>query len=133
MVSSTLRPLFNPGKDPVPVLQGAGWAPGSVWTGGKSRPLRDSIPDRPARSQSLYRLSYLAHINRIVLYITHGRCLLALTFVFTFPSAFNAMQSIHLRQETFLFLRTFRLALWPIQPPVARVPGFFTEGKAAGA
>ena len=28
---------------------------------GKSRPHRDSIPDRPARSQSLYRLSYRAH------------------------------------------------------------------------
>ena len=39
-----------PGKDPVPVLQEAGWAPGSIWTGGKSRPHRDSIPDRPARS-----------------------------------------------------------------------------------
>ena len=25
---------------------------------GKSRPQRDSIPDRPARSESLYRLSY---------------------------------------------------------------------------
>ena len=25
-------------------------------TGGKSRPHRDSIPDRPARSQSLYRI-----------------------------------------------------------------------------
>ena len=40
----------NPGKDPVPILQEAGWAPGPVWTGGKSRPHRDSIPDRPARS-----------------------------------------------------------------------------------
>ena len=39
-----------PGKDPVPILQEAGWAPGPVWTGGKSRPHRDSIPDRPARS-----------------------------------------------------------------------------------
>ena len=38
------------GKDLVPILQEAGWAPGSVWTGGKSRPHQDSIPDRPARS-----------------------------------------------------------------------------------
>ena len=58
VVSSTSRPYFTPGKDPVPILQGAGWAPGPVWTGGKSRHHRDSIPDRPARSQSLYRLSY---------------------------------------------------------------------------
>ena len=51
-----------PGKDPVPILQEAGWTPGADWTGGKSRPNRDSIADRPAHSQSLYRLSYMAHI-----------------------------------------------------------------------
>ena len=50
MVSSTPRPHFTPGKDPVPILQEPEWAPGSVWTGGKSRPHRDSIPDRPALS-----------------------------------------------------------------------------------
>jgi len=60
VVSSTPRPHFIPGKDPVPILQEAGWAPGPVWRGGKSSPLRDSIPDRPARSHSLYRLSYRA-------------------------------------------------------------------------
>jgi len=60
-VSSTPRPHFTPGKDPVPILQEAGWAPRPVWTGGKSRPNGDSIPDRPARSQSLYQLSYPAH------------------------------------------------------------------------
>ena len=74
MVSSTPRPHFTPGKDPVPILQVAGWAPGPVWTGGKSRPHRDSIPDRPARSQSLYRLSYRAHNNeRIGWIIVRGR------------------------------------------------------------
>jgi len=46
----------NPGKDPVPIVQEAGWAPGPVWTGGKSRLHRDSITDRPALIQ--YRLSY---------------------------------------------------------------------------
>ena len=51
----------TPGKDPVHILQEAGWAPGPVWTGRESRPHRDSIPDRQARSQSLYRLSYPAH------------------------------------------------------------------------
>jgi len=48
-------------KNSLPILQEAGRAPGPVWTGGKSRPHRDSISDRPARSQSLYRLSYRAH------------------------------------------------------------------------
>ena len=61
VVSSTPRPHVTPGKDPVPIVQEAGWAPGPVWTGGKSRPHRDSTPGRPARSQSLYRLSYPVH------------------------------------------------------------------------
>jgi hypothetical protein len=39
-----------PGKDPVPFVQEAGWTPGPVWTGGKTRPHRDSIPGRSARS-----------------------------------------------------------------------------------
>jgi len=60
---TTPRPHLTPGKDPVPILQEAGWAPGPVWTGGKSRPHQDSIPDRPAHSQSLYRLSYPAHTH----------------------------------------------------------------------
>ena len=66
MVSSTPRTHFTPGKDPVPTLQEAGWVPGPVWTGGKSLPHRDSIPYRPARSQSLYRLSYPAHFYRLL-------------------------------------------------------------------
>ena len=61
VVSSMPRPHFIPWKVPVPILQEAEWVPGPVWTGGKSRPHRDSIPDRPARSQSLYLLSYRAH------------------------------------------------------------------------
>jgi len=50
VVSSTPRPHFTPGKDPVPIVQEAGRVPGPVWTGGNSRPHRDSITDRPARS-----------------------------------------------------------------------------------
>jgi len=50
VVSSTLRPQFTPGKNPVPILQEAGWAPGPVWMGGKCRPHRDSMLDLPARS-----------------------------------------------------------------------------------
>ena len=61
MVSSTPWLHFTPGKEPVPILEEAGGAPGSVWTGGNSRPHRDSIPERATRSQSLYRLSYRAH------------------------------------------------------------------------
>jgi len=47
VVSSTPRPHFTPGKEPVPIVQEAWWAPGPVWTGDKTRPYRDSIPERP--------------------------------------------------------------------------------------
>jgi len=47
VVSSTPRPHFTPGKDRVPILQEAWWAPGPVWMGGKSRPHWHSIPDWP--------------------------------------------------------------------------------------
>jgi len=56
-----------PGKDPVPILQEAGWAPGPVWMVGKSRSHQDSIPDHPARSQSLYQLSNPAHSTGFIL------------------------------------------------------------------
>ena len=73
--SSTPRPLFTPAKDPVSILQEAEWAPGPVWTGGKSRLHRDSIPDRPARSQSLYLLSYPAHANMLIRTLNSGKIL----------------------------------------------------------
>jgi len=50
VVSSTLRPQFTTGKDPVSVVQGVWWAPGPVWTGRKSRPHLDPMPNHPARS-----------------------------------------------------------------------------------
>jgi len=40
-----------PGKDPVPIVQEAGWAPGPVWTGAENlAPTGIRSPDRPARS-----------------------------------------------------------------------------------
>jgi hypothetical protein len=50
---------FTPGKNPVPIVQEAGWAPGSVWTGTENlAPTGIRLPDLPALSESLYRLSY---------------------------------------------------------------------------
>ena len=61
-VSVTPRPLFTPGKDPVPILQKAGWGHrAGLDRCGKSHPTVIRSPDRPARSQSLYLLSYPAH------------------------------------------------------------------------
>jgi len=65
-VSVTPRPLFTPGKDPVQILQEAGWAPGPVWTGAKNlAPTGIRSPDRPARSQSLYQLRYRGPLFQI--------------------------------------------------------------------
>jgi hypothetical protein len=57
---SAPRPgLFTPGKNPVPIVQEDGWAPGPIWKCSKNlAPTEIRSPDRPARSQSLYRLSY---------------------------------------------------------------------------
>ena len=57
---STPRPgRFTPGKEPVSVVEEAGWALGLVWTGAENlASTRIRSPERPARSESLYRLSY---------------------------------------------------------------------------
>jgi hypothetical protein len=50
---------FTPGKDPVPIAQEAGWAPWPVCIGAENlthTAIRSL--DLPARSESLYRLSY---------------------------------------------------------------------------
>ena len=52
----------TPRKDPVPIVQEKGWAPGPVWTGAENlAPTGIRSPDRLARSQSLYRLNYRSH------------------------------------------------------------------------
>jgi hypothetical protein len=60
------RPLSTPEKNPVPIVQEAGWAPGPVWKSAENLAASGiRSPDRPARSKSLYRLSYPAHILAI--------------------------------------------------------------------
>jgi hypothetical protein len=55
---------FTPGKDMAPIVWGAGWAPGPVWTGAENlAPTRNRSPDRPARSESLYGLSCYGRRN----------------------------------------------------------------------
>jgi len=61
-VRVTPRPLFTPGKEPAPIVQETGWAPGPVWTGAENLAHAGiRSPENTARSQSLYRLSYQAH------------------------------------------------------------------------
>jgi len=46
---------FTPWKDPVPIVQEAGWTPETVWMGAENlAPTRIRSPDHPALSESLY-------------------------------------------------------------------------------
>ena len=58
--SSTTRPgHFTFGKDPIPIVQEAGRAPGPVWTGAENLTVSGiRSPDRSVRNKSLYRLDY---------------------------------------------------------------------------
>ena len=59
VVNATTRPLYSAERDPVPDLPEAGWAPGPVWMGAQNlAPTGVRSPDRPVRSESLYRLRY---------------------------------------------------------------------------
>ena len=55
---SASRPgRFYPGKEPVPIVQEDGWAPGPVWTGAENFAHNGiQSADRPARNELLYRL-----------------------------------------------------------------------------
>ena len=76
----------TPGKETVPIVQEAGWAPGPVLKDGKSRPHRYSIPDRPARNQSLYRLSYPAHYICMFIYVCMYACMCVYNVMTSFRS-----------------------------------------------
>ena len=48
-VSVTPRPLVTPGKELVPIVQEAGWAPGPVWTGAENLALPPGFDPRTAQ------------------------------------------------------------------------------------
>jgi hypothetical protein len=55
------------GRDPVPVIQEAGWTTGPVWTSAENlATIRTRFPDRAVRSESLYRLQCPA-LRRVAL------------------------------------------------------------------
>ena len=68
-----------PGRVPVPIVEESGWVPGPLQTGAKNLAhSRIRSPDRPARSESPYRLSYLVplFIVRTVRKYLHAQSLL---------------------------------------------------------
>ena len=93
-VSVTPRLLYTPGKDPVPIVQEAGWAPGPVWRGAENlAPTGTRSPHHSACSQSLHLLRYLLHIypNRFCLILTfrhRASCILGQAFRYSPENAF---------------------------------------------
>ena len=75
--NATPRPLYPRGRDPVPIVQEAGWASGTVWTVAENiAPTRIRSSDHPARSESLYRLRYNRKWSRPnLLHYFYGICL----------------------------------------------------------
>ena len=63
------------------IVQEAGWAPCSKLDERKISPHRDSIPDRPALSQSLDQMRYPAHIY-IYIYINIYIQVLFCTYIY---------------------------------------------------
>ena len=63
-------------------------------SGGKSRPTGIRSPDRPACSQSLYRLSYLAHFYLFVLYDFKQETFVVLLFIWTVNIEFRVIMDI---------------------------------------
>jgi hypothetical protein len=58
MAKSTTLSLY-PGKDPLHIMEEVVLVPGPVWTGAENlTPTGIRSQDRPARSESLYRLRY---------------------------------------------------------------------------
>ena len=96
-VSVMPRPLFTPRKDPVPIVKEAGWAPALVWTGAENlAPTGIRFLDRPAHSQSLYRLHYLAHISTCTA-VKHNKLLLNSSVIAT---CFLVLETIIMQQTT---------------------------------
>jgi hypothetical protein len=60
VVTATYRPFYLPERDPVPILREVRCVSRPVWTSaGNLTPTGIRSPNRPARSESLYRIHYL--------------------------------------------------------------------------
>jgi hypothetical protein len=63
---ATSWPFYPQEGNTVPIVEEAGWAPGPVWARWENVALTGiRSPDRPARSESLYRLRYPGSFNYV--------------------------------------------------------------------
>jgi hypothetical protein len=58
------RPLYPRERNPGPLIQEVGWPIGPVLQLGKSRPTGIRSPDRPASTESLYRLHSFTYFHQ---------------------------------------------------------------------
>jgi hypothetical protein len=108
------------GKDPVPIVQEAGWTPGPVRTGAENlAPTGIRSPDRPAPSQSLYRLSYLAHVQDML----HPKK------QDTKPIVFYTLQDImeHLREGLNFIFSKFDFSVFKTNPSKQKCTSFIKQ------
>jgi hypothetical protein len=67
VVKATPQPLYARERDPVRIVQEAGWDLGTVWTSAKClSPTGNRSRERPARSESLYRLRYPGPLSNYI-------------------------------------------------------------------
>jgi hypothetical protein len=61
------QPLFTPGKDPVPIVQEAGWAPGPVWTGAEN--LAPPVFDLPFKYPTKIQAHFINYRRQLLQYL----------------------------------------------------------------
>ena len=72
-MNATPRPIYPRTRKPVPIVQEAGWARRSARTGVEDLdPSGIRSPNRPARSESLYRLRYPGPRSYVTLLHKHS-------------------------------------------------------------
>ena len=97
-----------PGKNTVPIIQEAGWAPGPFWTGAENlAPTGIRSPDRPVRSQSLYQLSYR---DLLVNVVGEKKSLLCREFHTIYKNSTHSLFTV----LTELFLKQYNIRRTPL-------------------
>ena len=78
MFSVTPRPLFTPAKDPVTIVQEAGWAPGPVWTSAET----PACFGASAPSSGGFEVLFAEVIKKLKLLTLHKTLKLLLKYLF---------------------------------------------------
>jgi hypothetical protein len=65
MFNVTPRPLYSREREPITIVQEAGWVSGSLWIGTENLATIGVLTlDRPAHSESMYRLRHSARLKK---------------------------------------------------------------------